>query len=436
MKQINISSDSDIMREIDALNIDDILLDPGSPIRKKPPPRKNRKNRRNLPPPKPLNIPLEAILESNDIEPLPPTKSPKSSHIATSTIKNPELTSTCVSLLEVRLLNYVSSSFTILKEEILHEIKMLLEYGDKSNHIVENFIQDFNNCLRKEITYDIQQIEIPNIDFDLDIEMPKQSVYPTKVYKSAYTDLLSAKATLLQTIQNKREEFSDSLRERDMARSEASRKKKVLKHRSHELRSVRSEYENKLVYLSAQEERIKADIKEMQKKNEELDATLHQRSENDNLRYEIKSAISGIKKDVARQHSNRTTASIFNKVDQMFEELSDINTFCDDIVCSSQNVVQNILTLNAFTPTRPTIKHYNSSPPSPMLSLYDTSISTHRAYYSADNSPTAERDNTFSLNTPKFNRKMYNSPSSPLEPEYPNRYNFLLDERLPLTPYV
>ena len=159
MAGLDISTDADFLKEIEGLDLDDLSIGTGSPLRNNTNSRtdKNQGNKnarpKRRPPMKKMKLDLDALFMNSDINKIEDNENEPNlfndNHKEKDDMDLFGNNSSVLSILESRISNYLNTSLLALQQDFLYEIKNLFDNSGYTP-IVDSFLMQIASEIRNE----------------------------------------------------------------------------------------------------------------------------------------------------------------------------------------------------------------------------------------------------------------------------------------------
>lgn len=360
----NLSTDSDIIRELDSLKLDEVLIGTGSPISKKPKQKisqtgQRRNSRRRSTQMQRLTIPLEDLLnDSGDSWSQPASPS--------------TATSTSLALVEARINTYANNAFNHLKEDFAFDLRELFESRDQTDQIINSFVEDLSRHLRSEISLTSEQMKLPEISFDLEISLPETNrrVFPS--LRPSISEFAARRDTFAQDVAQKISELESVCCERDKYREKAV-------HLANKNRKAMDRIHKAEADLNALDQRIERHRSSLMRKRtlleremDALDAREARQSEGDDFKKLFNEELSALRREIHGIKRKNSQYAFVSKINAILNESVDIKR-------SRESLMQAVLKVNDSLCLFP-MNRASPPPPPPRRAL--TPIPNQRSPFS------------------------------------------------------
>lgn len=317
----NTSSES--IDDITKINLDDLFSGKtcGSPKSKEPSRRSASKKQpaRKRKPMKRLSIPLEQLLNGDDPWAPPITSAPITSIPATST-------PTSLSLAEARLKNYMNESFDRLKEDFSYHLRDLLEASENTNSIVNTFMGQFIKDLKEELVIRADPLNLPDIDFTLDIALPFSAPRTPPSVRHLISEFSARRSVFPQNFESKRAEVAKEASERDAAQKEADAAQTHRRREVNKLRRMAFELETRHAKRNTQMICLQNERKKLEQKIEDFEAIQARQSDHRDSLLEIKDEFAQFTREISLDRATSLTQRMMSKIGNIVDESVDLRS--------------------------------------------------------------------------------------------------------------
>ncbi|OHS96983.1 hypothetical protein TRFO_36876 [Tritrichomonas foetus] len=469
--ELDISTDADFLKEIEDLQLDDVSIGTGSPLKTPPVPRKtsgnvnkssksrSRQKRRpsmRIQFDKKPTLDLDALLAGTDFKPESPSgekniadnnftdfsKNGTNSNPKSQTIQSPQGKDDFIgnnnfddtnnnfdtnqqgfsaALLESRVSSYLNNSLKALQEDVIFEIKNIFD-NSSYTQLIDQFLFDLASDLRSEIQFvnSLSNDILYGFPIDFDVTFPRlrpYSSFPVKGYLNQIEVLKTQFSNEMTKTQN---DISEAMNTRDSAVSQNNIALKSLDQKLRHLQNKSCRLELQFSDLQHVQHTLNKQMTSLNEKIEEHESKVTQNEEKMNDLDEIKSCINELLVEMEKSDKDKKNSLIKTKLGILISEQKELREFQFSTANSATKLYGNVAQMNLL----------NNS----MNSSLNSSMNPSVNYSANQNWREAMMYMQPSVQHPQATS--YSAPFSPRSPANASPVRFPLSPENPLTPPV
>ena len=462
MAGLDISTDADFLKEIEGLDLDDLSIGTGSPLRNNTNSRtdKNQGNKnarpKRRPPMKKMKLDLDALFMNSDINKMEDNENEPNlfndNHKEKDDMDLFGNNSSVLSILESRISNYLNTSLLALQQDFLYEIKNLFDNSGYTP-IVDSFLMQIASEIRNEVQFSddvttsfekIQSTiaEINEIPLDINTDFPYLKMKETlsrRSIQSMMNQIEVVKSHCVKDIAKSKNEIADEIQARDAIILQNETDKKNFQRRYANLLRKSLKLESKYTHLEFERNSLDRQMNLLNDQIEDLESSKSGYNEKEYAYSDLQEFLDDFQIDLPLKRKDNKQMILQNKLNRLLEENKDLIGCQYNVSTNAQKLAKSVSWLNSF----------NSQPPT---------YSIPQTTYSAPYTPQPQRPNISPIPekqpprnyysdspvTPRRNQSLYSLLESPqnLLSDFDNHQsmtvNSLLDNQFtsPMKSYV